>query len=70
VERGRGYACQMESWSGRQSSDEAEKDRMFVLPHSGVGCSLRLSRPDLLTHFCCGGRVTLSASGLQGRYKV
>lgn len=47
-----------------------KRQKMFVLPHSGVGCSIRLSRPDSPTHFCCGGSVALSASGLQGRYKM
>lgn len=34
----RGNACQMESWSGRQSLDEAEKDRngCFAILISGM----------------------------------
>ena len=32
--RGRGNACQMESWSGRPSSDEAEKDRKCLFCHT------------------------------------
>lgn len=47
-----------------------KKTEMVVLPYSQVGCILRLNRPDSPTHFCCGGRVALSASGLQGRYKM